>query len=100
MHAFVAAKGWYAPDSPHPQTPRNLAASLSIEAGEVLEVFQWGEAFEPGRLADELADVALYLLQLADVAGVDLARAVLAKLERNAGREWPPAAGEVSDVDA
>ena len=32
MHRFVAAKGWYAADSPRPQTPRNLAASLAIEA--------------------------------------------------------------------
>jgi 8-oxo-dGTP diphosphatase len=41
MHAFVRGKGWYDVDSPKPQTPRNLAASLAIEAAEVLEHFQW-----------------------------------------------------------
>lgn len=89
MHAFVAGKGWYSPDSAHPQTPRNLAASLCIEAAEVLEHFQWDEAAPPDALAGELADVALYLLQLADLCGVDLGQAVLAKLDENETREWP-----------
>lgn len=40
MEQFVAAKGWYRPDSPRPQTPRNLAISLVLEAAEVLELFQ------------------------------------------------------------
>jgi len=89
MHAFVDSRGWYLPDSPRPQTPRNLAASLAIEAAEVLEHYQWGESPpEPAALADELADVTLYLLQLASVSGVDLEAAVLAKLDRNYGRSW------------
>lgn len=89
MHAFVEAKGWYAPDSPHPQTPRNLAISLSLEAAEVLEHFQWTDA-SPDRaeLAGELADVLLYLLQIASLQGIDLEQAVLDKLDRNYGREW------------
>ena len=66
MHAFVANKGWYDIDSPKSQTPRNLAASLVIEAAEVLEHFQWREAaHDEAALAGELADVALYLMQLA-----------------------------------
>jgi NTP pyrophosphatase (non-canonical NTP hydrolase) len=89
MHAFVRAKGWYAPDSARPQTPRNLAASLAIEAAEVLEHYQWGEAAPPAELAGELADVALYLLQLASVAGIDLEQAILDKLRENYGRQWP-----------
>ncbi len=90
MHAFVAGKGWYAPDSPKPQTPRNLALSLALEAAEVLEHFQWREeARDREALAGELADVALYLLQLASVSGVDLEQAILATLARNQGREWP-----------
>ena len=88
MHAFVAAKGWYAPDSPRPQTPRNLAASLAIEAAEALELYQWGESTDKEALAAELADVALYLFQLASVAGIDLEEAILSKLEVNYGREW------------
>ncbi len=89
MHAFVAAKGWYTPDSARPQTPRNLAASLAIEAAEVLEHYQWAESAAPAELAGELADVALYLLQLASVTGVDLEQAILDKLKVNYGREWP-----------
>lgn len=90
MHNFVASKGWYAPDSKRPQTPRNIAISLSLEAAEVLEHFQWREAStEPdGELSGELADVALYLLQLASVTGIDLEQAILEKLKRNQGRTW------------
>ena len=88
MHRFVAAKGWYAPDSPRPQTPRNLAASLAIEAAEVLEHYQWDDAVDQAELAGELADVALYLLQLASITGVDLEQAILSKLRTNYEREW------------
>jgi len=89
MHAFVRSKGWYEADSPRPQTPRNLAVSLSLEAAEILEHFQWREqAKDKEHLAGELADVALYLLQLASVAGIDLEQAVLKKLEINSSREW------------
>jgi NTP pyrophosphatase (non-canonical NTP hydrolase) len=89
MHTFVRSKGWYEPDSQRPQTPRNLAISLSLEANEVLEHFQWqGELKNKDELARELADVALYLLQLASVSGIDLEQAVLKKLEVNASREW------------
>lgn len=88
MHRFVESKGWYEPDSPRPQTPRNLAVSLSLEAAEVLEHFQWSD--QPGPdLADELADVGLYWLQLASLLDIDLERAILDKLERNRGRAWP-----------
>ena len=90
MHAFVASKGWYDPDSPKPQSPRNLATSLSIEAAEVLEHFQWREETEDTTgLAGELADVALYLLQLASITGIDLEQAILDKLALNQTREWP-----------
>ena len=90
MNKFVEAKGWYRPDSRAPQTPRNIAASLVIESAEVLEHFQWGET--PGRpdgLAGELADVALYLLQLAYLTNVDLEQAILDKLAVNYQRTWP-----------
>lgn len=89
MDALVEAKGWYAPGSPKPQSVRSLAISLAIEAAEVLEQVQWREA--PARkeaLADELADVALYLLQLAHIAEIDLEAAILAKLARNHQRNW------------
>jgi NTP pyrophosphatase (non-canonical NTP hydrolase) len=89
MHQFVSAQGWYEPDNPRPQTLRNLAISLSLEASEVLEFFQWkDEPNNPQGLADELADVALYLLQIASLAGIDLEEAILKKLEHNYTRKW------------
>ena len=95
MHHFVQSQGWYEPDSPRPQTLRNLAISLNLEASEVLEHFQWGdlnpESGDSGRsvdLASELADVTLYLLQIASLAGIDLEQAVLTKLELNYQRNW------------
>ncbi len=89
MDKFVRSKGWYDPSSPRPQTARNLAISLNLEAAEVLEYFQWGDQpVKREELASELADVSLYLLQLAMVSGIDLEQAVLDKLEVNNHREW------------
>jgi NTP pyrophosphatase (non-canonical NTP hydrolase) len=90
MHHFVSSKGWYDEDSPKSQTPRNLAISLVLEASEVLEHFQWREeAADKAALAGELADVALYLLQLASLSDIDLEQAILDKLAQNQEREWP-----------
>jgi len=89
MHAFVRSKGWYEADTKRPQTPRNLAISLSLEAAEILEHFQWrDEVKDREELASELADVTLYLLQLASVSGINLEEAVLKKLSVNQTREW------------
>lgn len=89
MHKFVASKGWYEADSKRPQTPRNLAISLVLEASEVLEHFQWGEqSSDPEELASELADVMLYLLQIASISDIDLAEAVMTKLDKNYHRTW------------
>jgi len=89
MHRFVRSQGWYEANSLRPQTLRNLAISLNLEASEVLEYFQWGEEIkDPAGFADELADVTLYLLQISSIAGVDLETAVLGKLERNYQRKW------------
>jgi NTP pyrophosphatase (non-canonical NTP hydrolase) len=89
MHRFVSAKGWYDTDSPRPQTPRNIATSLALETAEVLEHFQWGETpADRAELAAELADVTLYLLQLASICQIDLEQAVLDKLKVNYTRTW------------
>ena len=89
MHQFVRDQGWYEAYSPRPQTSRNLAVSLVLEASEILEHFQWhSESDDSQALADELADVALYLLQLASISGIDLEQAVLHKLEINYQRTW------------
>jgi NTP pyrophosphatase (non-canonical NTP hydrolase) len=73
-------------------SPKNLAAALAVEAGEVLEHFQWLSAEESATLdaqrrhavALELADVLLYLVRLADRLDVDLAAAAQEKLALNA----------------
>jgi NTP pyrophosphatase (non-canonical NTP hydrolase) len=89
MHRFVRSKGWYAEDSQRPQTPRNLAISLVLEAAEILEHFQWHESVkDKEEFASELADAALYLLQLASVSEIDLEKAILDKIEINKRREW------------
>lgn len=89
MNDLVASKGWYEANSLRPQTPRNLATSLSIEAAEILEHFQWSDQIkDKAALGSELADVLLYLLQLADVSGINLEDAVLEKIKVNYTRTW------------
>jgi NTP pyrophosphatase (non-canonical NTP hydrolase) len=89
MHNFVRSQGWYEPESSRPQTLRNLAISLNLEASEVLEHFQWNDnSLAMQALSEELADVALYLLQIASIAGIDLERAILDKLDKNYQRTW------------
>lgn len=89
MHDFVRSKGWYEEGTSRPQVPRNLAISLVLEASEVLEHFQWSDTpLRSEALADELADVTLYLLQIASLSGIDLEAAVLRKLQVNQDRNW------------
>lgn len=74
-------------------TPRNLAVSIAIETGELLEHFQWVDdetirtTLEEQRdaIGQELADVAIYLIQLADVIGISLGKEIDSKIEVNAG---------------
>jgi len=70
-------------------TPKNLAVSVSLEAAELLEIFQWlGDAEsiseeKRARAADEMADVLIYLLLLGDALKVDLLSSVRAKIRKN-----------------
>jgi len=73
--------------------PKDLAISLSIEAAELLELFQWRtsdeittqfEGEKRVRLEDELADVAIYLTYLCHDLGIDLSAAISSKIEKNA----------------
>ena len=90
LRTFAAERDWAQFHS-----PKNLAAALAVEASEVLEHFQWlsdaqSRALDaPARraVALEAADVFLYLLQLCDALGVDLAAAAADKLEINAGKD-------------
>jgi len=90
VRAFVQERDW---DQFH--TPKNLAVSLSVEAAELLEPFQWlatGEDLAPAKLEQvrhEIADVLVYLIRLADKLDVNLAEAVRDKLEHNRGK-YPP----------
>jgi NTP pyrophosphatase (non-canonical NTP hydrolase) len=91
LRAFAAARAW----EPY-HTPKNLVMALSGEVGELTSLFQWltpeeSDAWrdDPALAAnvlDEIADVTLYLLQLADRLGVDLAAAAHAKIDRNEKR--------------
>lgn len=74
---FVAERDW---DQFH--TPENLAKSISIEAAELLEHFQWQSDPDFEGLQDELADVLTYCLLLAKKYGLDPEELVLAKLEK------------------
>lgn len=86
---LIELKGWYEDDSPKPQTSHNMAKSISIESAEILELFQWKDEVEDKEeLADELADVALYLLQLANLNDIDLEEAILSKIKKNFQRHW------------
>ncbi|MFI9720050.1 nucleotide pyrophosphohydrolase [Streptomyces sp. NPDC052396] len=91
LTAFAAARSW----QPY-HTPKNLAAALSVEASELLEIFQWLTPEESARVMtdeaaaarvrDEVADVLAYLLQFCEVLGIDPAAALSAKIDRNERR--------------
>lgn len=76
--------------------PKNLAVSICVEAAELLEIFQWMSGEQAAqyasknkeRVSDEIADVAIYLIELADLVGIDLAAAIDAKLDKNA-KKYP-----------
>ena len=86
LEAFNRARDWG-----QYHCPRNLAMALSAEAGELLALYLWCEARGPqprvasreAKVAEELADVAICLLNLAESAGVDISDAVQAKLALN-----------------
>jgi NTP pyrophosphatase (non-canonical NTP hydrolase) len=79
LRQFVAARDWG-----QFHTPENLAKSISIEAGELLECFQWGSDANPLEIADELADVLTYCILLGDRYGFDLDSIVASKISKNA----------------
>lgn len=63
-------------------SPENLAKSISIEAGELLECFQWNSDFDKKEVCEELADVVNYCILLADKLDVRLEDIILEKLEK------------------
>lgn len=75
---FTADRDW---DQYH--SPENLAKSISIEAGELLECFQWSSDYKKEEVIDELADIVNYCILLSDKLNVDLEEIVLNKLKKN-----------------
>ena len=63
-------------------TPENLAKSIAIEAGELLECFQWNNNYDKEEVCEELADVFTYCIQMAMKLGVDPEEIILKKLEK------------------
>ena len=92
---FVSERDWH-----QFHAPKNLAMALSIEAAELLEHFQWidveesrtlrDDAARRGAVGEEMADVACYLLAMANELGIDLSQAVRDKMVKNA-RKYPAA---------
>ena len=80
---FNEARDW---DQFH--SPENLAKSISIEAGELLECFQWNNEYVLDEVKEELADVINYCLLMADKLGVDPKQIVLDKMEKTA-KKYP-----------
>ena len=93
LRVFAAERDW---DQFH--SPRNLATALAVEAAELLEPFQWLQDEQAASLSpetraaveQEMADVLLYLVRLADKLDVDLAAAARAKIVKN-GEKYPVA---------
>lgn len=83
---FTEERGWTGN-----KDARNLAISISLEASELLEHFQWKNAEEAvannkEQIAEEAADVLIYLLQFADAIGIDLEEETKKKMQKNASR--------------
>jgi len=86
LREFVAERDWQ-----QFHTPKNLAMALAGEAAEILEIFQWltaeqSEALPENKrqeVTEEIGDVLIYLVRLADVMGIDPLKAAEAKIERN-----------------
>ncbi len=91
LRDFAQARDW---ERFH--TPKNLASALSVEASELLEIFQWMTPSESSDassnestmtdIKDECADVFIYLVRIADILGVDIIAEATAKIDRNENR--------------
>lgn len=64
-------------------TPANLAKSISIEAAELLENFQWDDNYNHENMCDELADIMIYSIMAADAIGVDIEEIIKDKMKKN-----------------
>ncbi len=83
IRRFSAERNW---EQFH--TPANLAKSIAIEAGELLECYQWSEKADVGHVSQELADVIVYCRNMLDALGLDEDEIVNAKMDLNE-RKYP-----------
>jgi NTP pyrophosphatase (non-canonical NTP hydrolase) len=89
IESFASDRDW---DQFH--SPKNLTMALSVEASELVEIFQWLTEAQSNDLndekilavADEIADVQIYLIRLADKLGIDILEAVESKIAKNEGK--------------
>ena len=81
IRKFTEERDW---DQFH--SPENLAKSVAIEAGELLECFQWGQDADTEEVKEEIADVMNYCLLLSDKLGIDAGKAVYDKLQKSAAK--------------
>jgi len=88
VRGFIAERGW---EKYH--NPKDLAEAICVEAAELLEVFQWSTVQEAStwgndpskmeRIREELADVLIYCMSMANTLNIDLSETILRKLEKN-----------------
>lgn len=87
IRKFVKERDW---EQFH--SPKNIAISISLESAELLEIFQWSRGLSwsefkndrlKSRAEEELSDVLIYLIRFADLAGIDLEKSAIEKIEKN-----------------
>ena len=101
LREFCAARDWH-----RFHTPKNLVMALSVEAAELVEQFQWStpeeslhpDAAKRAAVADEIADVLIYLTELADVLEIDPIAAARAKIVKNAAKYPAPPSPNSADI--
>lgn len=64
-------------------TPENLAKAINIESGELLEHFLWDNNYDKEEVSDELADVIIYCMHMADALNVDIKEIINKKMDKN-----------------
>jgi len=69
-------------------TPENLAKSISIESAELLECFQWGQEYDKQEASEELADILIYAILMAESLELDISQIIKDKLVKN-GEKYP-----------
>jgi NTP pyrophosphatase (non-canonical NTP hydrolase) len=105
LRAFSAERGW----EPY-QNPKNLAMAMVVEAAELVEIFQWlrpeqaadiaADAARQQHVGEEIADVLVYLLQIADRCGIDVEAAVERKIGLNALKYPVPTSPQPAPTDS